>query len=314
MSEMKDSDIQEAIDGASGISNPQVASDSSESRCACVFEARDWHKSLESTNQKQAEEIQWLTGCLKQANAANDEKDAEIARYRDIAEWVRCHPGSLIGELQQQLGEIQCLDSEIEELKEYLAVYAKDKTERDAEIARLTEELETKKVQVCAPGGGDDAPTVDPLRLAVRLMDVLHFNGDRVESWWGFAIYHAQRSQIGCAIYRCQPGQGIFDTSQVFGMDICDTIPDAIFGAIADAMKDGERSKEWRKYDFTAQKEPRHPARGAETASCSNCTSLSNVLKLAEELIAQIEHYDRTWIVLRARQVLSAIQNMKDSK
>lgn len=78
-----------------------------------------------------------------------------------------------------------------------------------------------------------------PLELAVSLMGRLHFHTERPQPWWCFAIYHAQRSQVGCAVYHGSPGMSIFDTREVFGMSINDTIEDAVFGAIADAMQGG---------------------------------------------------------------------------
>lgn len=86
-----------------------------------------------------------------------------------------------------------------------------------------------------------------PLEFAVSLMGRLHFHTERPHPWWCFAIYHAHRTQIGCAVYHGSPGMSIFDTDEVYGMSINDTVAEAIFGAIADTMRGGILAAHWKR-------------------------------------------------------------------
>jgi hypothetical protein len=50
----------------------------------------------------------------------------------------------------------------------------------------------------------------------------------RDEPWWSFAIFNAQKNQIGARIYACPPGSSIFDVRTVIAEAVGNSAPHAI--------------------------------------------------------------------------------------
>ncbi len=78
--------------------------------------------------------------------------------------------------------------------------------------------------------------------FATHLMDYLHFDSQRNRAWWSFAIYWAQKGQVACVLYGCEPGWSILDTNRdTLSKGFGSTIPDAIFNALANYLKHGKK-------------------------------------------------------------------------
>lgn len=238
----------------------------------------------------------------------HEEKDAEIERLSKRTNDQAHHQLALESECERLQAEARAVratsehwmrqwqeaDAKCDAVKRAAAELIKANGEQfllkeaaHAEIARLTEELETKKVQVCAPGGGDAALIDDALKEAVA---GIYFadSSDYLGALWG-------------VVRRLSP-------------------------RVAAILEEDPR----KAYDFVhGDKETETTeavSAGAQSITgCPSCTSLSNVLKLAEEGLRELAELARAscYISLRsfrfavrarAVQALSAIQNMKDSK